>query len=227
MLRLARVPNKQLQLTVKDLVPIDVWYPLAPNSSASFALGPWPLPAAERPVVGRRAEDRSELALNWDAVGAIGEMLGAAGVIVSLAYLAVQIRQSSMQTELNTKALRATAFQNLAEHQATLFLSQVTNSEVRTVVLKARGNGMDALTDDERVIYGAHTRMIIRSYFNAYNLLKESLITDDQWSTLVPSIVRETTQKAFSGWWTITRKDFPPDFANLIDQAMLSETREL
>ena len=38
--------------------------------------------------------------------------------------------------------------------------------------------------------------MIIRSYFNAYNLLKQDLITDEQWNTLVSSIVREAARKA-------------------------------
>ena len=40
--------------------------------------------------------------MNWEAAGAIGEIVGAAGVIVTLVYLAVQIRQ-------NTRSLRATA----------------------------------------------------------------------------------------------------------------------
>lgn len=37
--------------------------------------------------------------MNWDALGAIGEMLGAIGVIATLLYLSVQIRQ-------NTRAIR-------------------------------------------------------------------------------------------------------------------------
>ena len=147
--------------------------------------------------------------------------------MASLAYLAVQIRQGSAQTRLNTKVIHATAFQSLVEHQSTLFLSYVTNPDTRALILKARGQELDSLSQDERVVYGAHTRMIVRSYFNAYTLLKEDLITGDQWGTLVPSIVRETTRKAFSGWWKIARKDFPADFADLIDQAMNSETREL
>jgi hypothetical protein len=40
--------------------------------------------------------------VNWEAAGAIGEIVGAAGVIVTLVYLAAQIRQ-------NTKSLRASA----------------------------------------------------------------------------------------------------------------------
>ncbi len=33
--------------------------------------------------------------MNWEAIGAIGEVLGAVGVIITLAYLAVQMRQSN------------------------------------------------------------------------------------------------------------------------------------
>lgn len=165
--------------------------------------------------------------MNWNAVGAIGEIVGAGGVVLSLAYLAAQIRQGATQTRLNTKAMRATAFQNLVEHQSQLFLSQITNPEMRAVVLKARASEMEDLTNDERIIYGGCTRMILRSYFNAFNLLGEGLITEDQWRTLHPSIVRETTRRAFAGWWTLTRRDFPEEFANLIDRAMKSETREL
>ena len=41
--------------------------------------------------------------MNWDAIGAIAELLGAVGVIASLVYLATQIRHSREQTERNTR----------------------------------------------------------------------------------------------------------------------------
>ena len=43
--------------------------------------------------------------MNWDAIGAIAELLGAIGVIASLIYLATQIRQSREQMSQNTRAL--------------------------------------------------------------------------------------------------------------------------
>jgi hypothetical protein len=33
--------------------------------------------------------------MNWDAIGAMGEILGALAVLVTLIYLAVQIRQNT------------------------------------------------------------------------------------------------------------------------------------
>ena len=37
--------------------------------------------------------------MNWEAVGAIGEVLGALVVTVSLIYLALQVRQANLQAQ--------------------------------------------------------------------------------------------------------------------------------
>ncbi|MFT4564489.1 MAG: hypothetical protein ACI9BW_004256 [Gammaproteobacteria bacterium] len=44
--------------------------------------------------------------MNWDAIGAVSEIVGAIAVVVSLVYLAVQIRQS-------TRTERSRAFQEI------------------------------------------------------------------------------------------------------------------
>jgi hypothetical protein len=36
--------------------------------------------------------------INWDAIGAMGEIAGSVGVFISLAYLAVQLRSSASET---------------------------------------------------------------------------------------------------------------------------------
>ena len=40
--------------------------------------------------------------MNWDAIGAIGEIIGAIAVVATLGYLAVQIRQNSTQARLSS-----------------------------------------------------------------------------------------------------------------------------
>ena len=40
-------------------------------------------------------------AMNWDAVGAIAESVGAVGVVASLVYLALQVRQNTQQVRLS------------------------------------------------------------------------------------------------------------------------------
>ena len=41
-----------------------------------------------------------ESAVNWDAVGAIGEIVGALAVVATLIYLSIQLRQNTRSSEL-------------------------------------------------------------------------------------------------------------------------------
>ena len=41
--------------------------------------------------------------MNWEALGAIGEIVGAVGVILTLGYLAVQIRQNVAQVRIRAE----------------------------------------------------------------------------------------------------------------------------
>jgi hypothetical protein len=40
--------------------------------------------------------------MNWDAIGAIGETVGAVAVVISLVYLAIQMRSQNRETRLST-----------------------------------------------------------------------------------------------------------------------------
>jgi hypothetical protein len=53
--------------------------------------------------------------MNWDAIGAIAETLGAVGVITSLVYLAGQIRHSREQMSQNSKLLSVSIAQSNRE----------------------------------------------------------------------------------------------------------------
>tara|TARA_B110000858_G_scaffold89247_1_gene103084 strand:- start:5179 stop:5370 length:192 start_codon:yes stop_codon:yes gene_type:complete len=53
--------------------------------------------------------------MNWDAISAIGEIIGATAVVVSLVYLAVQIRQNTRQISSSIKAAQLSAFERNIE----------------------------------------------------------------------------------------------------------------
>ena len=47
--------------------------------------------------------------MNWDAIGAIGEVIGAIAVLVTLFYFAIQIRQNNRNVEESLRSLRLSA----------------------------------------------------------------------------------------------------------------------
>ena len=76
--------------------------------------------------------------MNWDAIGAFGEILGATAVFVTLAYLAAQIRQANDLARFNASKDLLNQFNDLNRIVA-------TDSEVRRALMKP-----GELTDDER-----------------------------------------------------------------------------
>ncbi len=71
--------------------------------------------------------------MNWEAIGAIGEIVGAAGVILTLGYLAFQIRQNTKQLTQNELASRASAAHASANAIQGARRSVYENSEVAEI----------------------------------------------------------------------------------------------
>ena len=79
--------------------------------------------------------------MNWDAVGAIGEITGAIAVIVTIGYLALQMRQ-------NTRSVQSAAAQQILEGLAEL--NQFLGSDPQINDLWWRGlQHPESLSDEE------------------------------------------------------------------------------
>ena len=61
--------------------------------------------------------------MNWDALAAISEIIGALAVVITLAYLAVQIRQSN-------DLLRSESRQTLVSNDVTSLGVNISNTDV-------------------------------------------------------------------------------------------------
>jgi hypothetical protein len=80
--------------------------------------------------------------MNWDAIGAVGEILGAAGVIITLIYLSGQIRQSNRQ-------IRGEAIANLAQLTQTFAADVRDNRELFRIAVAA-AHDWNSNTEDDR-----------------------------------------------------------------------------
>ena len=59
--------------------------------------------------------------MNWDAIGAIGEIIGAIAVVVTLAYLAIQVRHAK---ETAQRTLHQNKIESLREMTMTVLSSE-------------------------------------------------------------------------------------------------------
>ena len=79
--------------------------------------------------------------MNWDALGAIGETFGAAAVLITLLYLAAQVRQTNVMASFETTREIMAQFNDLNRLYA-------TDSLIRQVLLK---EGDLSMEEDEQL----------------------------------------------------------------------------
>jgi len=84
--------------------------------------------------------------MNWEAIGAIGQIVGAVLVGITLIYLAVQLRQ-------NTSALKSSAFLTISTLMSSTMEVWATESDLAPLLIKAQA-GLDDLSPAERARFG-------------------------------------------------------------------------
>jgi hypothetical protein len=83
--------------------------------------------------------------MNWDAVA---EVLGAFGVIASLAYLAVQIRQNTALMDRTARAAKGAAYQDFLGYFQSATLPAVHDAEIAEIVRRGMID-VDSLSEAE------------------------------------------------------------------------------
>ncbi len=144
--------------------------------------------------------------MNWDAIGAIGEVVGAIAVVATLFYLAFQIRQ-------NTQMSRASMTKDLMLASRAAIMDNASNDRLADIWAEIRGDFDD--------VDAARRYSFYQSYFRLYelqfNLSKQGLM-DQTISTSYELVIRMFTQtKHFDQYWSIARSQFHEDFAAYVD----------
>ncbi len=126
--------------------------------------------------------------MNWDAIGAIAEQLGAIGVIASLVYLATQIRESREQTSQNTRAVRASTFQQFRQEILQAWSSAVTTPDLARAV-RSGIDDFDGLDDDDTFYFEFWVTNLVHGYDNVYYQYRAGMLNDERWAVQRASLV--------------------------------------
>ena len=87
--------------------------------------------------------------MHWDAIGALAELAAAVGVIITLVYLAVQIRQSSSLVAQNNKLLDVSVANSIRDAQNELSRNLACDQVVAGVFWKGLAD-RSSLSDQEK-----------------------------------------------------------------------------
>ena len=143
--------------------------------------------------------------MNWDAVGATAEFLGAIGVIASLFYLASQLRR-------NSRALEAATNQAVADATQQRLLAPAQSPELAAAYSKSRTGERLSPTEETQLAF--FNRATFRGIQNAFFQHRNGLISDEAWSDYKQVLVNVSKGTHMENWWRTERNTFDRDFVD-------------
>jgi hypothetical protein len=146
--------------------------------------------------------------MDWDAVGAIAEAVGGIGVILTLFYLALQIRGSN-------RVAKAQSRQSMTE-----FAMAISRFRAEHADRYARIVAADALSaGDAEFLYWSHMQMLTygEAYYQQFQL---GLMPESHWAGFSNWIDDYIKSPGVVEFWREERSSFSDDYSQWIDEKL-------
>lgn len=127
----------------------------------------------------------------------------ASGVLITLIYLAVQMRQ-------NTKAVRLSTAHAVTEELQEMFSLFASDEGLCEVFIEAAQN--TELNGVTRVRYNTFTSCVIRVYENAHLQNRDDAVNTDHWAGIARMMIDVTAMPAFANYWEDRKHWFSDEF---------------
>lgn len=155
--------------------------------------------------------------MNWEAIGAIGETVGAVAVIATLFYLAVQIRQNNRNVEENIRRLRLDAGVSTIE-SFSRYRAYLCQADLAAIHLKGMTDYV-ALSDVERVQFGAMMDELLYAYSTLQMRVRENAYDEANWSQHMAGLRLLLGQPGAAEWWRRNQIKFPHELAAEVNRS--------
>ncbi len=146
-------------------------------------------------------------------LGAIGEFVGAIAVVVTLIYLAFQMRQ-------NTNALKLNAAASVTEELQEMFSLLASNQELAEIVVTAARES--TLQGDQRVRFNTFMHNLVRLHENAFLQWRADVIEPAHWEGIVRMMIDVTSMAAFQTYWQERKHWVSDDFREYMESEVVS-----
>jgi cyanate lyase len=148
--------------------------------------------------------------MNWEAIGAIAETIGAAGVIASLLYLALQVRASTRASAVESKLVSA-------RFQLDFFTSLVHFPELQEIMLRGRKDP-SSLSREEYYRFSNLMQIAFGSFSAAHFQFREGAVSESDFYENLVTIRYFIQSPGCQQWWEkIGKLMYGPEFVAVIE----------
>ena len=155
--------------------------------------------------------------MNWEAIGAVGEIVGAMAVIATLIYLSVQLRQ-------NTRTIKLSSTQAVTEELQAMF--SLLSSDQSLAEIFAEAGKSDELSGANLVRYYSFNANLLRVYENAFLQKQENVVDNAHWIGMTRMMIDYSKMAAFSSYWKDRKHWLSDEFQQHMDAEIISAAQK-
>jgi hypothetical protein len=151
-----------------------------------------------------------------EEIGSIGEFVSAIGVVISLVYLAFQVRDNSKFVKENSEFLRATHDVSSNDGVAQVRKNYFDHPELLDI--ESRGHRCEKLDFEEAAKYNFLISGTFENHFTYFLQYERGLTSDAVWSYWSSFFDDYCKHEGVKRWWRKAEHRFPDNFIEYINE---------
>jgi hypothetical protein len=152
--------------------------------------------------------------LTLQDLGSLGEFIAAIATLVTLVYLAAQIRQ-------NTNGVRSATSASISDALSRGTETLSSDPELTRIWFLGREN-YESLTDEEQLRFGVYLLTYFRRLENAFYQMERGFVDPDHWQTTERFFANIMSHPGVLHYWKRSKPQFSDRFQRFVD-ARISE----
>ena len=154
--------------------------------------------------------------MNWDAAGAIGEIVGALAVVISLIYLATQIRVQNREARIASAHEISEGFRNA--------IASARDPQIAKLIVKVRKD-FDGLDEAEMVQMFSIAQSYLRVWEEAHYQHQQNRLDESMWKAMNAQFLDMMELEAFQRPWELRKHTYREEFQSFIENSTFGELK--
>ena len=151
--------------------------------------------------------------MNWDALGAIAELIASIAVLATLVYLAIQIRESTATAR--EAILRSQTDRNMDNSKFMAGTPGMMDIYIRTM------DDPESVTKEERWRFGSYMYGMFLDFQEAYHFNLSRRQKDYWWPFIEKNVLFYLSRPGGRAWWNSQgRNMLDQGFVNYVDKSL-------
>jgi hypothetical protein len=151
--------------------------------------------------------------VNWEAIGAVGEVVGAIAVVVTLVYLTIQLKQ-------NTQSAQNSAWQSIIRVLTDLDVTEATDPQLSAFIRLAESSP-DELPEDQYWKFTKIAEARLGTFEYAYLATNKGTIDSYYWEAIRPYAENYMRKPGYRRFWAeASEAVYHPEFITYINSVI-------